>query len=113
MPQHYQLEITFQQTAKPVFCRARFVPFALLDELNQTYDAGIAKGIWEPTSVNEYGTPVVPIRKRKLPGRICVCGDYSKLSTQDISDADTTFGGLGGRYGYTKIDLAVPTIRYH
>ena len=33
------------------------------------------------TQFNDYGTPVVPVRKNKLPGqkssRIRVCGDYS------------------------------------
>ena len=44
--------------------RARTVPFAVREDLNQAYDVGIAKGIWKPVTFNEYGTPVVPVRKQ-------------------------------------------------
>ena len=27
------------------------------------YEEGIVKGVWKPVQFNEYGTPVVPIRK--------------------------------------------------
>jgi len=33
------------------------------EELAQAYDIGIARGIWTPTSFNDCGTPVVPVRK--------------------------------------------------
>ena len=59
----------------------RPVPFAILDDLNQAYNAGIAKGVWKPTQFNAYGTPVVPIRKKVPPGqsngKLQVCGGYS------------------------------------
>ena len=46
-----------------------------------SYEAGIQKGVWVSTSFNEYGTPVVPIRKALLPGQeketLRVCGGYS------------------------------------
>ena len=65
----FQLEIKFKAESKPTFCKPRPVPFAILDDLNQAYDAGIAKGVWKPTQFNAYGTPVVPIRKKVLPGQ--------------------------------------------
>ena len=40
------------------------MPLALLDELNKTYDVGIKKGLWIPAQFNDFGTPVVPIKKR-------------------------------------------------
>ena len=58
-----ELEVNIKSDAKPIFCKPRTVPFALLEDLNQAYDEGIKKGIWVPTPFNEYGTPVVPIRK--------------------------------------------------
>ena len=104
-------------SATPKFCRARPVPFALLDDLNQVYDAGISKGIWEPTQFNDYGTPVVPVRKSKLPGQLSgdirVCGDYSKTVNQQLEThrqliplPEDLIRRLGGGHGYTKIDLA-------
>ena len=77
----FQSEIKVKAEPKPTFCKPRPVPFAILDDLYQAYDAGIAKGIWKPTQFNAYGIPVVPIRKKVLPGqpngKIRVCGDYS------------------------------------
>ena len=77
----YQLEVKFKPDVTPRFCKPRTVPFAVQEDLNQAYDVGIAKGIWEPTIINEYGTPVVPVRKQSLPNQptpsVRVCGDYS------------------------------------
>ena len=41
----FQLEVKFKPDAKPVFCKPRVVPFALLEDLNQAYDAGIDRGV--------------------------------------------------------------------
>ena len=74
----FQLEVKFKPDAKLVFCKPRVVPFALLDDLNQAYDAGIARGVWKPAQFNSYGAPVVPIRKsctptvRPRPKSVCV-----------------------------------------
>ena len=65
----YELEVKFKPDTKPIYCKSRTVPLALLDDLNQAYEAGIKKGIWIPTQFNEYGTPVVPIRKAPAPGQ--------------------------------------------
>ena len=76
----FQLEIKFKAESKHTFCKPRPVSFAILDDLNQAYDADIAKGIWKPSQFNAFGTPVVPICKKVLPGqpngKIRVCGDY-------------------------------------
>ena len=77
----YQLEVKFKPNTKPVFCKPPVVPFSIQENLCKAFDAGIAKGVWQPTQFNEYGTPVVPIRKATLPGqsspKLRVCGDYS------------------------------------
>nr|KAG5712925.1 hypothetical protein BaRGS_007522 [Batillaria attramentaria] len=76
----FELEVKFKSDAKPVFHKARPVPFALRDDLTKGYEDGIAKGVWKPVQFNDYGTPVVPI--------------------QELMQK------LGGGFGYTKIDLA-------
>ena len=93
------------------------VPFALLEDLNQAYDEGIKKGIWVPTTFNEYGTPMVPVRKALQPNekrnKLRVCGDYSvtvnpQLDThhQPLPLPDDLVRKLSGGYYFTKIDLA-------
>ena len=72
----------------PWFCKPRTVPSAVQEDLNQAYDVGIAKGIWKPVTFNEYGTPVVPVRKQSQlnqpSGDVRVCGDYSVFSNGQL-----------------------------
>eukprot|EP00731_Ephydatia_muelleri_P009196 Em0004g1534a len=113
----YQLEVKFKPDAKPVFCKPRVVPFALLEDLNQAYDAGITQGVWKPVQFNTYGTPVVPLRKAATPdqakAKLRVCGDYSVSVNPQLEPhrhpmhlPEDLMRKLGGGHGYTKIDLA-------
>jgi hypothetical protein len=112
-----EIEVQFKPNANPVFKKARPVPLALQEDLDQAYDEGIAKGVWKPTPFCEYGTPVVPIRKTALPGqtkpKLRVCGDYSVTINPQLEDhrqpiplPEDLMRKLGGGYGFTKIDLA-------
>nr|KAG5691288.1 hypothetical protein BaRGS_017254 [Batillaria attramentaria] len=78
----FELEIKFKSDAKPVFHKARPVPFALRDDLTKGYEEGIAKGVWKPVQFNDYGTPVVPIRKTNSTGAL-----KPKLGKIDLADA--------------------------
>ena len=113
----YQLEVKFKPDVTPRFCKPRTVPFAVQEDLNQACDVGIAKGIWEPTIFNEYGTPVVPVRKQSLPNQptasVRVCGDYSvfinaQLEThrQPMPLPEDLMRRLGGTHYFSKVDLA-------
>jgi len=48
-----QLEVGFEPEARTI-CKPRSVPFAMQEELAQAYDSGIARGIWTPTSFNNW-----------------------------------------------------------
>ena len=113
----FELEVKFKEDAAPIFCKSRLFPFAIQDDLNQAYDAGIAKGVWKPIQFNNYGTPVVPIGKKcapDQPAKIQVCGDYSVTTVN--SQLETNFYSmplpddlvlkLFGGYGFSKVDLA-------
>ena len=112
----FELEVAFKPDATPIFHKPRTVPYALLEDLNAAYEAGIRKGVWVPTSFNDYGTPVVPIRKTPPPrqkAKLRVCGDYSvtvnpQLETHrhPIPRPEDLMHKLGGGCGFTKIDLA-------
>ena len=60
----FELEIRFKPDSRPIFVKPRTVPLAIQEELNGALEAGIRKGIWMPCEFNDYGIPVVPIRKR-------------------------------------------------
>ena len=113
----YQLEVKFKPDVTPRFCKPRTVPFAVQENLNQAYDAGIAKGIWEPTIFNEYGTPVVPVRKQILPNQqtasVRVCRDYSVLINAQLEThrqpmplPEDLMRRLRGTHYFFKVDLA-------
>ena len=97
---------------------ANHVPYPLhCKDLNNAYEQGIARGVWKEVQFNDYGTPVVPIKKNLLPGQTApslrVCGEYSvsvnpQLEThrQPLPVPEELMQKLGGGYGFTKIDLA-------
>lgn len=96
---------------EPIFCKPRTVPFALQQTLNIAYEKGIECGKWEPIDFNEYGTPVVPVKKKS--GEIRVCGDYSVTVNRQLEDhryplplPDELIQKLAGGYYFSKIDLA-------
>ena len=113
----FSLDIRFKPKAKPIFKKPRPVPFSILQDLNEAYEAGIKRGVWELTDFNSYGTPVVPIRKSPLPGQakasIRVCGDYSVTVNSQLEDhrqpiplPEDLMRKLGRGYCFSKIDLA-------
>ena len=56
----FSLDIRFKPEAKPIFKKLRPVLFPILQDLNEAYEAGIKRGVWELTDFNLYCTPVVP-----------------------------------------------------
>ncbi|CAI9716166.1 Hypothetical predicted protein [Octopus vulgaris] len=79
--QGFELDMQFKSNAKPLFCKPESVPFTLQADLTQAINAGIKKGIWTPVPFNEWGTPVVPVRKKQTSQTtgtpLRICGDYS------------------------------------
>ena len=53
----FELEVKFKPEARPIYCKPRPVPLAILEDPNDTYKDGIRKGVWKPTNFNVYGTP--------------------------------------------------------
>ena len=56
MPERFEVGVRFTAVATPIFCKPRFVPFAMQVDLAQAYYAGIEKGIWTPVQFNDRGT---------------------------------------------------------
>ena len=59
----FELDIRIKNDTRPIFCKPRPVPVALQNELAQAYEAGFKKAVLKITQFNDYGTPVVPVRK--------------------------------------------------
>ena len=60
--------------AKPKFCKASPVPFALKAATEKQLDRLESEGILEKISYSEWTAPVVPVPKAE--GTIRLCGDY-------------------------------------
>ena len=81
-----------------------------------TYEAGISRGIWTQVEFNDWGTPVVPIRKKQIGSKkpkLRICGDYSvtvnpKLAVHrhPLPSLEELMRKLGDGHGFSKIDLA-------
>ena len=99
MSKRFSLDIRFKPEAKPIFKKPRPVPFSILQDLNEAYEAGIKRGVWELTDFNSYGTPVVPIRKSPLNSQL-------EDHRQPIPLPEDLMRKLGRGYCFSKIDVA-------
>ncbi|KAF4532139.1 hypothetical protein B566_EDAN017008 [Ephemera danica] len=69
------VHIHLTEGAKPVFMRPRPVPFALEAAVSKELEKLQADGVLVPTTISEWATPTVNIKKSD--GNIRICGDYS------------------------------------
>ena len=61
--------------AKPVFCRARPVPYAQRNKVEQELERLEKMGRVEKVQFSEWASPIVPVMKQD--GTIRICGDYN------------------------------------
>ncbi|XP_061909872.1 uncharacterized protein K02A2.6-like [Entelurus aequoreus] len=95
---------------KPVFLRARPVPYAIRSKVETDLDALVKNGVLEPVTTSEWATPIVPVQKKN--GGIRTCGDF-KVTVNPALIAeqyplpliDDLFAGLSGGQKFSKIDL--------
>ena len=97
--------------AKPRFCKARTVPYALRDKVNTELDRLSHAGIIQPVEFAEWAAPIVPVVK--TDGSIRICGDYkvtanqaAKLDKYPLPRIDDLFSSLEGGKTFSKLDLA-------
>ena len=57
------VHIGVRPDAKPKFCKARPVPYALQDRLDNELDRLVREGIYEPVNHSRWAAPVVPVIK--------------------------------------------------
>ena len=104
-------KIYIDSDARPRFCYARQVPYALKEKVDTEIERLVNAGILEPIQFSEWATPVVPVLKHD--GTIRLCGDY-KLTVNQVAKTDTyplprieyLFSSLTGGRVFSKIDLA-------
>ena len=97
--------------SKPVFKKARPVPYAIRSKYEESLDSLEKKGIIEKVEFSEWASPVVPVIK--TDGSIRLCGDYSSTINKNmISDVyplptlEDIINNVGYGDCFTKLDLS-------
>ena len=105
-----QARLTLVEGARPVFLKARRVPFKLIPLVEQEIDRMEAEGILERVNTSAWATPIVPVLKKG--NKVRVCGDFSVTLNQNLQideyplpTTDELFSTLAGGEKCSKIDL--------
>ncbi|KAJ0171393.1 hypothetical protein K1T71_012943 [Dendrolimus kikuchii] len=108
----YNIQLRLQPNAKPVFFKARPVPYALKEKIDNELDRLLSLGILKPVDHSVYASPVVPVLKKD--GSIRLCADYSlTINKQLIVDqyplptVNDLLAKLHGGIHFSKIDLSM------
>ena len=108
----YKAKIYVDEAAKPKFCQARSVPYALRNKVDEELVRLQEEGTIEPVEWADWAAPIVPVLKRDKSS-VRICGDFrltvnpvSKLDKYPIPKIEDLFNQLEkGKY-YTKLDLS-------
>ena len=104
-------KIEVDPTAKPRYCKARPLPYAMRPLVEEELDRLVAEGILEPVTHSEWATPVVAVLKSDKK-TVRLCGDFrmsvnpvAKLDRYPIPNVEDLFANLKQGRLFTKLDL--------
>lgn len=102
--------LTLRENTRPVFLKARPLPFKLTPLVNNELDRLETAGVLIKVNTSEYATPVVPVLKKDKTVRLC--GDYSVsvnpnliVDEHPLPTTDEMFASLAECEHFCKIDL--------
>lgn len=105
-----QIRIQLKEGAKPIFKKARPVPFSLLPKVSMELDRLESEGIIEKVDRSEWATPLVVVPKKN--GALRLCADYKvTLNKQIVVDShcmpnvDDCIAQLGQNRFFSKLDI--------
>ena len=103
--------LELKSDARPKFCKARAVPYALKEAIENDLNRLEGLGIIEKVNTSDWATPLVPVVKPD--GSVRLCGDY-KITVNPVLQVDhypmptpeDLFATLAGGTLFSKIDLS-------
>ena len=108
---HHQAEIAVMADSRPIFCKARPVPYAQLEAVSHELDRLESSGVITKITHSKWATPIVVVPKADESIRIC--GDYKQTvnkvvetNTYPLPTAGDLFATLAGGKLFSKIDLS-------
>ncbi|XP_053698934.1 uncharacterized protein K02A2.6-like [Sabethes cyaneus] len=106
-----QASLHLKQDSKPVFMKARTIPFAIRDTVEREIKNMVESGILKKVEHSEWATPVVPVMKSG--NRVRLCGDYKVtvnkcllVDEHPLPTIDELFSNMADGKKFTKLDLA-------
>lgn len=104
-------KITLREDSRPIFHRARPVPFAIRERVATELDRLVESGVMCKVNHSEWATPIVVVPK--ADDKIRICGDY-KVTVNTcvmkehypLPNAEDLFATLAGGKYFSKIDLS-------
>ena len=100
-----------EESAVPRFHKARPLPFALREKVEQQLRKQVNEGELIPVDKSDWVTPIVVVRKKD--GGIRICGDFKvsinpviKAQVYPLPTPEEMFSALANGKSYTKLDLA-------
>ena len=108
----YQAKIEVEPGAKPHYAKARSVPYALRQKVEEELDRLVAEGILEPIEYSDWAAPIVAVVKSDKKS-VRICGDFrmtanavSRLNRYPIPKVEDLFATLKKGKTFTKLDLS-------
>ena len=106
-----EAHITMKSDVKPVFVKARRVPYALKEQVEKELDKLEKHGVIKKTDKSRWVSPIVVVPK--ADNTIRICGDYKSTINQSVEDEQyvlpTTqdlYTALVGSKVFSKLDLS-------
>lgn len=102
-----QAALHFKSDSKPVFLKARSLPFSTRDAVEREIHSMVESGVLVKVDRSEWATPVVPVMKSG--GKIRLCGDYKLtvnksllVDEHPLPTINEMFSNMAGGQKFTK-----------
>ena len=108
----FKAKIYVDPSVRPRFCKARSVPYSMLNLVEKELERLVKLGIIEPVQFADWAAPIVPVLKADKRS-VRICGDFkmtvnqaSCLDRYPIPKGEDLFAGLHGGKNFTKLDMS-------
>ena len=108
---NFQAHLKLKDNVKPIFLRARSVPFPLISLVDLELEHLVKNKVLQKVDSSEFATPIVPMLKNN--NRIRICGDFSvtinkllEVDEHPLPTIDELLSTFSGGIYFSKLDLS-------
>ena len=106
---NFKAKVVLKEDAVPRFLKARPVPFALREKVNQELDKMVSLGVFTKVETSEWASPIVVVPRSD--GRIRITGDFKNtvnsqlhVTQYPLARAEDLFSNVSGGDKFSKLD---------